>query len=112
MYMEGEILSEKNLLNESLKVSVKPETYSIKRPSVDQIREAIKLLVDGKISQVALFYPRKNIVYHVYRDRKGKYYVVNSSEKKPVKKEVEPDKIDVNALIERYGQPYELLLFK
>ncbi len=99
-------------LDKALKVSDKPETYSIKKPSEKEIEEAVKLLLEGKVSQVALFYSKKNIVYHLYRDKKNKYYVVDTSLKKPVKKEVELDKINIREIIDKYGLPYEILLFK
>ncbi len=101
-----------DLLDKSLKVSDKPETYSIKKPSIEQIIGSVKLLLEGKISQVALFYPRKNIVYHIYRDKKGKYYVIDTSRKRPEKQEVRPEEIDIQQVINRYGLPYEVLLFK
>ncbi len=100
------------LLEKSLKVSDKPETYSIKKPSKKQVEEAVKLLLEGKVVQVALFYSKKNIVYHIYRDKKGKYYVIDTSKKKPEKQEVDPENIDIREIIEKYGLPYEILLFK
>ncbi len=105
-------MSEALPLERTLKVSDKPETYSIKKPSREQVEEAIKLLLEGKVVQVALFYSKKNIVYHIYRDKKGKYYIIDTTKKKPEKQEINPEDINIHEIIDKYGLPYEILLFK
>lgn len=110
---EGELeLPEAILLEKSLRVSDKPETYSIKKPSKEQVEGAVKLLLEGKVAQVALFYSKKNIMYHIYRDKKGKYYIIYTAEKKPKKQEISPEDIKIREILDKYGLPHEILLFK
>lgn len=89
------------------KVSDNPKVYSAKRPSKEKIREAIRLLVEGRVRQIALYYPREHRIKHLYRDRRGGFKLIDSGEKQPNPRQIDPSKINVDEL----GEPYELLLF-
>lgn len=62
------------------KVSDNPRIYSAKRPSKEKVKEAIKLLIEGKVRQIALYYSREYRVKHLYRDRRGGFKLVDSGE--------------------------------
>ncbi len=89
------------------KVSENPPVYSLKKPSINDIRRAIEELFAGKISQVAFYYPKSYRMIHVYRDRSGRILLVDTSAKKPVLEEVR----QVEELVNKIDEPYEILVF-
>lgn len=100
-------MSIEELVKDMQKVSDKPVVYSIKKPLKDKIKLALRALAKGLVRQVVLYYPREYKVIHIYRDRREGFKLIDTSEKKPNPKPVNPSEIDVESL----NEPYELLVF-
>jgi len=102
-----EVVSIEELVKDMEKVSDKPVIYSIKKPSKDKIKLALRALTEGLVRQVVLYYLREYKAIHIYRDRKEGFKLIDTSEKKPNPILVNPNEIDVESL----NEPYELLVF-
>ncbi len=89
------------------KVSEYPPVYSLKKPSINDIRRILEELWAGRISQAAFYYPKSYKMIHVYRDRSGKILLVDTGMKKPILEEVS----GVEELVNRVDEPYEVLVF-